>query len=107
MNGHCRCEITSCVDGWQANTAWATTASKPQSPTLMRRGLAFSQWLVPSVILALLPKCPACLAAYLAMGTGAGLSLSTATHMRSLLVISCVAVLSHLVARRMCHLIAH
>lgn len=106
MNEHCRCDITSRVDGWQASTVW-TTASNPQLLTLTRRGLAFSTWLIPSIMLAPLPKCPACLAAYVAMGTGVGLSLSTATQLRMLCVVLCVALLSYLVARRMRHLIAH
>jgi hypothetical protein len=43
-------------------------------------------WALPSVALALVPKCPMCVAAYLAIGGGLGVSLSTAAHLRTAVV---------------------
>ncbi|MBI1344893.1 hypothetical protein GC163_01240 [bacterium] len=42
-----------------------------------------------TVTLILLPKCPACLAAYLAAATGLGLSFAAATHLHRLLFAIC------------------
>ncbi len=90
MNTHHCCQI---------KTRGCDSARRPASR--LRRSGAIGGWIVPGAILALMPKCPACLAAYVAVGTGVGLSLSTATHLRTALLILSIASLVYLVATRL------
>jgi hypothetical protein len=64
-----------------------------------RRARGAAAWALPSVALALVPKCPMCIAAYLAIGGGLGVSLTTAAHLRTALIWLCWSVLVLLAAR--------
>jgi hypothetical protein len=63
------------------------------------RGAEIAGWVVPGATLALLPKCPACVAAYLALATGVGVSFSTAAYLRAGVVIGSITVLAIVAAR--------
>jgi hypothetical protein len=67
--------------------------------TWSRRAGAFFQWALPLAALALIPKCPACVAAYVLLFTGLGLSFPAAAAVRWALIASCVAALLFLLVR--------
>jgi hypothetical protein len=104
----------SCCKGVEGESGAEPLAARavdrePRPPAFARRRLDIAGWIVSGAILALLPKCPACLAAYIAIGTGIGLSAPTATYLRALLVILCVASLLYLASRlvwRLCSRLA-
>ncbi len=52
----------------------------PQTAVASRIG-RLMEWLIPSLILALIPKCPACLAVYIALTTGLCLSSAAAGYL--------------------------
>lgn len=58
---------------------------------LGRRCAALAGWAVPGTTLMLMPKCPLCLAAYVAAGTGLAVSASAASWLRTGTVVLCVA----------------
>ena len=100
VNTHRCCEVAA-SDSRSEPFAAPTTDGEPHRLTFARRCLDIAGWTVPGAILALVPKCPACLPAYLAAGTGFGLSLSTAAHLRASLLILCIAPLLYFVVRRL------
>jgi hypothetical protein len=72
---------------------------KTKLATVFCRTVEFIGWLVPSVVLALIPKCPVCFAAYIGLWTGMGLSLSVATYLRVSLMVVSIALILFLAVR--------
>jgi hypothetical protein len=93
------CEIAS-ADSAGETTERRISVTERQRPTLVRRFLENAAWIVPGTILALLPKCPVCVATYALIGAGVGFSLSGTTYLRVLLAILCAVSLLYLAARR-------
>jgi hypothetical protein len=62
--------------------ACCTPRSEGRATTL-RRGLWSSTCLLPAALVALAPKCPVCLAAYLTLVSGVGISTTAAAHVRA------------------------
>jgi hypothetical protein len=71
-----------------------------ERPTgLLRRAWRSIQWLFPTALLVLMPKCPLCVAAYIALFTGVGVSVSTARWIQILMLVFCLTSLAYLAVR--------
>lgn len=97
MNAHGCCQTAAAGGGVTLRTR--TGVSGPRRGTRTGRLLEIVRWIVPSAILALLPKCPACLAAYIAMGSGMGISVVAAGYVRAGLIGLSAVALGYFVVR--------
>ena len=88
--GHC------CQNKTQADD----NARRPASR--LRRGGKIAGWIIPSATLVLLPKCPICVAAYVALFSGVSITVGSAANLRTSLQTLCVAALFCLVMKRLC-----
>jgi hypothetical protein len=66
-----------------------------------RRYVGAASWLLPGAALALIPKCPMCLAAYIAMFSGVALPFSTAATLRWALIAIGTGSLTYLALRKL------
>lgn len=109
MKGACGCRRNVARTRFECDSALVPDPRTSPAPpaSVAGRLLGAAQWLVPSVLLALTPKCPVCLAAYVTVGTGIGLSLPTAAFLRTTMLLGGGAALAFLVARLLFRLVAH
>ena len=77
-----------------------TSRDARQQRTWPRRAREVAGWLVPGALLALMPKCPMCLVAYVALGSGLTLSRSSEHILMRLLTALCIGTLALCVVRR-------
>jgi threonine/homoserine/homoserine lactone efflux protein len=98
MNDHRCCEVAASVSGGPSMIKRSENGH-PARSEFFRGFFDVAGCVVSSVILALLPKCPVCFAAYVAIGTGVGLSVSTAAVLRMFLLILCGGSLVYLAVK--------
>jgi hypothetical protein len=67
-----------------------------------RRRVEIVGWIVPGATLVLLPKCPACVVMYVALFSGVTISFSSASTLRTSLLILCLTALLCLALKRVC-----
>ena len=74
-------------------------AGEGSSHRLARRLSGGAASILPGAALVLLPKCPLCLAAWLTVITGIGVSAATAARLRGLIVVFSIAAMALAAAR--------
>ena len=86
--------MSCCCTGGE--TALAAVPARTGWP---RRIATVIQWALPVTTLALVPKCPLCVAGYVLLISGIGLSLPAATAVRWTLIVLSIAALAYLLLR--------
>ncbi|HET9281283.1 MAG TPA: hypothetical protein VFR24_04910 [Candidatus Angelobacter sp.] len=106
MSSHLCCEIGQ--GGMESKRARVRLEdhSPKRSRRFFERFRDIAGWVLPGATLILLPKCPLCLAGYIALGTGIGLSVPGATYLRLLLIVLCVITLSYVAVKQVSRLTA-
>lgn len=90
---HCCCSSSS------ATASDSPAPHDKHTRSLGHRTLEIAGWLIPGTLLAFFPKCPLCIAGYVALATGLGLSLTVAAYLRWALLAACLGSLAFMAMR--------
>ncbi len=93
------CNLDPAPDSPEQSAASPTPGAGDRRTGLLRRAWRGIQWLFPTALLVLMPKCPMCVAAYIALFTGVGISVSTAQWIQILMLVFCFTSLTYLAVR--------
>ena len=74
--------------------------ARPKSPPRSRRGWDLVAGALSVAVWVMIPKCPVCLAAHVALWTGLGLSFAEASYLRSSLMALSGALVLTVIAKR-------
>ncbi len=88
--------LSCCSHRWQPRIA---PEAPRQRKSWLRRVRGIAGWILPSALLALMPKCPICLAAYVALFTGFTMSGASAHILMRTLTVLCLGTLALCVVR--------
>src|SRR5438552_3792469 len=92
-------EYNYCKGGLTSRTLSADAReAEPEAAAEGPRAQRSSQWLFPATLLVLIPKCPLCVAAYVALFTGIGINVATARCLPILMLAICLT-LAYLAVR--------
>jgi hypothetical protein len=98
MKNDCCCRVTETA----SNTKEFTGKYKAHSSkTVIQHFIGMIKIVIPPLMLAFIPKCPICLAGYIAVATGLGVSITTATYLRFLLIFLCIGSLLFFLAKQL------
>ena len=73
---------------WCRNDETASEPARARGRAGLLAGVGST--VAPAAALVLMPKCPACIGAYLALATGVGVSVSTASYLKTGAIVVCV-----------------
>ena len=93
LKGNC------CCRGSQVGADASPAPDSRPRTSLGRRALELAGWLIPGTLLAFFPKCPLCVAGYVALATGLGISLTAANYLRWAMLACCLASLGFMAVR--------
>ena len=95
---------------WEAKAARLNRLTNPRETdsgySFRARRFGWASLILPGALIALLPKCPACLAAYVALATGLSLSIPVASSLRTALLVLAAVPAVWLVVTRTSRLIS-
>ena len=89
----------NCCCGAAAASSDSPAPLRRPNASLGRRAIELAGWLIPGTLLAFFPKCPLCVAGYVALATGLGMSLTVATYLRWTLLALCLGSLAFMASR--------
>jgi hypothetical protein len=92
-------ERSICEIGPDAPSAKELLPKKQLTRQSPRNSRGAAGWVLPSIGLVLVPKCPMCIAAWLALGGGLGVSFATASYLRTGFIWLCWGVLAVVAVR--------